>query len=139
MSRSEFLKSLWFRFLKPTIIIGIAVYLASFTKNIFAENGIERVTTYALLILGLLVFAVSMLEAWLGKIINDLKSKIPLKVKGALKIALLVSHYLLLIALGIILFYHWKQDWQATLLIIALLLTVRILDSVYKTESKSGS
>lgn len=139
MSRSEFLKSLWFRFLKPAIIIGIAVYLASFTKNIFAENGIERATTYALLILGLLVFAVSMLEAWLGKIINDLKSKIPLKVKGALKIALLVSHYLLLIVLGIILFYHWKQDWQSTLLIIALLLTVRILESVYKTESKSVS
>ena len=75
MDRKGFLKTLWSKFFKPIIILGVLIFSVRFLIRIFTQNDTERLI--AIIILGFIILSTFsyLLGLFFHNIMNRIKSK----------------------------------------------------------------
>lgn len=126
MNRADFLKQLWKRLFKPTIILIMIYFSIKFLIAIFHDNGTERLSMVIFLSLIIIYFSIY----FLGELLDNLKERILShlsdKAKFRLKVIGKIIDYFSVLLLGIILYKFWEEDIFLASILTAILIDDRI-------------
>lgn len=126
MNRKDFLKQLWKRLLKPTIILIMIYFSINFLIAAFRDNGTERFSTIVFLSLTIIYFSIY----FLGELMNKLKVKVTSylsdKAKFRMKIIGRTIDYFAVLLLGVVLYEFWKEDIFLASILTVILMVDRI-------------
>lgn len=126
MNRADFLKQLWKRLFKPTIILIMIYFSIKFLIAIFHDNGTERLSMVIFLSLIIIYFSIY----FLGELLDNLKERILShlsdKAKFRLKVIGKIIDYFSVLLLGIILYKFWEEDIFLASILTAILIGDRI-------------
>jgi glucan phosphoethanolaminetransferase (alkaline phosphatase superfamily) len=134
MDRKEFLKTLWTKFFKPLIILGVLIFSVRFIIRIFTQAGTERFIS--VIVVGFIILATIsyLLGLFFQNITNRIKSKMSEKALGNFRIFGKVMDYLLPIALGIVIYYTWQRDGISAIAFFGAFLIFQIIEIVRKEK-----
>lgn len=134
MDRKEFLKTLWIKFFKPLINLGVLFFSVRFLIRIFTQAGTERFIT--VIILGFIIIATiaHLLGLFFQNIKNRIKSKMSEKSLNNFRIFGKVMNYLMPIALGMVIYYTWKRNGISALVFFGAFLIFQIIEIVRKEK-----
>jgi hypothetical protein len=135
MYRKEFLKTIWRKGIKPTLLIVVIYFCVKFLINVFQDNETERFIIILALELGILFAIIYLIGFIFSSIISKINSKLPDSVKPWLKKITKVLNYIEPIISGIIFYQFWKKDWITAALLIGIILILRITEII---EKKTG-
>jgi hypothetical protein len=110
MYRKEFLKTIWKKGIKPTLLIVVIYFCVKFLINVFRDNETERFIIILALELGILFAIIYLIGFIFSSIISKINSKLPDSVKPWLKKITKVLNYIEPIISGIIFYQFWKKD-----------------------------
>ncbi len=135
MDRKEFLKTLWTKFFKPLIILGVLFFSVRFLIRVFTQAGTERFITVIILGFIILVAIAQLLGLFFQKIANRIKSKLSEKSLNTFRIFGKVLNYLMPIALGMVIYYTWQRDGNSALVFFGAFLIFQIIEIVRKEKT----
>jgi hypothetical protein len=134
MDRKEFLKTLWYKFFKPLILLGVLIFSVRFLIRIFTQNDTERLI--AIIVLGLVIL--SSLMYLIGVTFTSLKdsiiSRLSEKTLNVLRILGKVLDYILPIAFGMITYHSWQEGATAAVGFFGVILILQIIEIVKKEK-----
>ncbi|WMI70039.1 hypothetical protein [Mangrovimonas sp. YM274] len=139
MDRKEFLKTLWTKFFKPLIILGVLIFSVRFLVRVFTQAGTERFITVIILGFIILVTIAHLLGLFFQNITNRIKSKMSDKSLNNFRIFGKVMNYLMPIALGMVIYYTWQRDGISALVFFGGFLIFQIIEIVRKEKLATTS
>lgn len=126
MNRKDFLKQLWKRLFKPTIILILIYFSIKFLIAAFRDNGTERLATIVFLSLTIIYFSIYFLGELLDKLKEKLTTHLSDKAKFRLRIIGKIIDYFAVLLLGVVLYKFWKEDVFLALIMTSILIIDRI-------------
>ena len=134
MDRKDFLKVLWYKLLKPILLLGVLIFSVRFLIRIFTQNDTERFV--AIIVLGFIILAtITFLFGYVFiNSTNFIKSKLSDKSLKRFTIIGKVIDYILPIALGMMIYYSWQKNGTSAIVFFGTFLIMKIVDIVKKEK-----
>jgi uncharacterized membrane protein YhdT len=133
MNRKEFfikvwngLISIWKKWIKPILLIGIIFFCIKFILKAIVENGSERVVVIVAFAIGLVVLTAHFIKIFFNSVTEKLNSILPESIKLWLRIISKTLNYISPVIFGIIIYHFWNEKSITAVIVLSLLLVHKI-------------
>ncbi|WP_336127155.1 hypothetical protein [Mesoflavibacter sp. CH_XMU1422-2] len=133
MNRREFfikvwntLISIWKKWIRPILLIGIIFLFVKFIFKAIVENGSERVVVIVAFVIGLVILTAHLMKIFFNSFTKKLNSILPESIKFWLRILSKILNYISPVIFGIIIYHFWNENSIKTVIILSLLLVYKI-------------
>ena len=118
--------SIWKKWIRPILLIGIIFLCIKFIFNAIVENKSERVVVIVAFVFGLVILTAHFTKMFFNSFTKKLNSILPESIKLWLRILSKILNYISPVIFGIIIYHFWNENSIKTVIILSLLLVHKI-------------